>query len=144
MWRASALWLVAVAFAAAEVAATGSRGVPVDLVLKADKDRYRPGEPIAVTLQLVNRSPERVTLQFRTAQRYDVRVQDAQGREVWRWSADQMVAQVLGEETLLRGRPPLTYRVTVREYLPAGRYAIIGVIPAEPGPISASIDIHIQ
>lgn len=126
------------------MAATGGNGAQVGLVLRADKESYRQGEPIALTLQVVNRSPHSVTLQFPTAQRYDVLVQDAQGREVWRWSADRMVAQVVGKETLRPGGRPFTYRVTVREYLPTGRYSIIGLVPADPGPISATIDIRIE
>src|SRR6266508_1324576 len=140
----SALLLFALGTETAEVVATGGNGAKVDLVLTADKAKYRPGEPIALTLQVVNRSPHAVTLQFRTAQRHDLIVQDAQGREVWRRSAGEMVAQVLGEETLLPGGKPLTYRVTLREHFPAGRYTIIGLIPADPGPISATIGIQIE
>jgi hypothetical protein len=126
------------------LAGEGPGGTALDLLLKADKATYARGEPIALTLEVANRGPRLVTLQFRTAQRYDIAVRDSQGREVWRWSAGQMFAQVLGEEILPPGSGALTYRVILRERFDPGRYTAVGIIPTEDGPISASLDLTIR
>jgi intracellular proteinase inhibitor BsuPI len=126
------------------LAAEGLGEAALDLLLKADKSTYALGEPIALTLKVANRGPRPVTLQFPTAQRYDIVVHDSQGREVWRWSAGQMFAQVLGEEILQPGSVALTYGVTLRERFAAGRYTAVGIIPAEGAPISASLDLTIR
>jgi hypothetical protein len=58
---------------------------------------------VRFVLHVTNPSAQPVTLEFANAQRYDFVVQTAAGAEVWRWSADQMFAQMLGEETLAAG-----------------------------------------
>lgn len=141
-WLTALLVLTAIP-ASPQAMATSARGPGVGLILKADKGTYAEGEPIALTLQVANQSPQPVTLQFRTAQRYDFVVQEPQGREVWRWPAGRMFAQVLGEETLPSGRDQLTYRITVRERFPSGHYTVVGIIATEQGPISARTTIRI-
>jgi hypothetical protein len=121
-----------------------AEGVGVSLVLKANKATYTKGEPLALTLQVVNQSPRAVRLRFRDAQRYDVVLQDAQGRPMWRWSTGQMFADVRGEESLQPAGGQLSYRITVRHRFPPGRYTVLGIIPAEEGPFSASINIRIK
>jgi hypothetical protein len=116
----------------------------VSLLLRASQAVYAQGEPLPLTLEVVNQSARPVTLKFRTAQRYDLLIQNAQGQEVWRWSAEQMFAQVLGEETLPPNGGKLTYRVVTRESLPPGSYTVIGVVPAVDARLSARLQITIQ
>ncbi len=126
-------------------AAANSSGVAgLALVLKADKETYGQGEPIKLTIHVINRGSEPVTLRFLSAQRYDVAVKSLEGREIWRWSDGQMFAQVMGEETLQTGIRVRTYRITVREYLPSGRYVVIGTIAAQEALLSESITISID
>jgi len=116
----------------------------VDIFLEADKATYTQGEPVTLTLRVVNRSPQLVSLHFCDAQRCDFIVQDPQGQQVWRWAAGRVFAQVLGEDTLQPAVGELTYRTTVREHFPPGRYTVIGIIPAEEGRMSANISISIE
>jgi hypothetical protein len=83
-------------------------------------------------------------LGFRTSQRYDLLIQNAQGQEVWRWSAEQMFAQMLGQEVLSPNGGKLTYHVVVREQIPRGAYTAIGVVPAVDARLSARLEITIQ
>jgi len=135
--------LAAVLLAFLGLAAESPRGAGIELVLTAEKAAYAQNEPISLRLMVFNRGSEAVTLRFRTAQRYDVVFRDAQHREVWRWSAGQMFAQVLGEE-MLPARGALRYRVTVRQRFPPGRYTAVATIPAEGEPISASLEITVR
>jgi Intracellular proteinase inhibitor len=121
-----------------------SRTSDVSLDLRATKGVYPQGEPVELTLELVNRSQRPITLGFRTAQRYDLLIQSAQGQEVWRWSADRMFAQMLGEEVLAPNGGKLTYHVAVREKIPPGSYTVIGVIPAVDARLSARLDVTIR
>jgi hypothetical protein len=119
-------------------------GADVSLRLRANKATYTKGEALALTLRVVNESPRTVRLRFRDAQRYDVVLQDARGRTMWRWSTDRMFAEVRGEESLRPAGGQLTYRITVRQRFPPGPYTVLGIIPAEEGPFSASINIRIE
>lgn len=114
------------------------------LRVTTDKNTYAPGDPILVTLWITNRAPQPKTLRFRTAQRYDVVIEDGQQRQAWRWSEGQMFTQVLGEETLEPGRGSITYRVAVRARLAPGAYTVTGIVPAEDGRLSSSATIRIE
>lgn len=138
-----ALVLVVGLHACAATAMTNASPAGLDLLVATDKSAYARGEPILVTLQVVNRGSGPVELRFLTAQRYDVLIRDAQGRQVWRWSDGQMFAQVLGQESIEPGRK-IAYRVTVRERLAPGSYTVTGVIPAEQGALSSAANIRID
>jgi hypothetical protein len=114
------------------------------LLLTANKAVYAEGEPVELTLQVVNRGPRPVTLQFRDSQRYDFLIWNAQGQEVWRWSADQMFAQILGHEILSSDGGKLTYRIVARATLMQGAYTVTGVVPAIDAQMSARLEVTIQ
>jgi hypothetical protein len=54
-----------------------------------------------------------------------------------------MFAQVLGEERL-PGHASLTHRITLREPLTAGEYTVVGIVPAEGSPLSATTTIRVK
>ncbi len=56
------------------------------------------GDSVEMVLRVANGGTSPVALHFRSAQRYDFAVRDGTGAEVWRWSADQMFGQVVGQE----------------------------------------------
>jgi len=58
---------------------------------------------VRFVLHLTNTSAQPIRLEFPAAQRYDFAVQTPAGSDVWRWSADKMFAQMLGEETIPAG-----------------------------------------
>lgn len=135
--------LTVLLFALLSFVAGSAAGAGVDLVLTADKSTYARSGPIVLTIEVVNRGLEPVTLQFRTAQRYDVVVRNVANAEVWRWSDGQMFAQILGEETLV-GRGVLRHRVTVRQRFPSGRYTVVAIVPAEGAALEASLHITVR
>jgi hypothetical protein len=116
----------------------------LSLLLRTNKMVYAEGEPLELTLEVVNRSPRPVTLQFRDSQRYDFLIRNAQGEEVWRWSADQMFAQILGQETLSPDGGKLAYRIMTQVPLMRGSYIITGVVPALDAQLSARLEVTIQ
>jgi hypothetical protein len=123
---------------------TSPGATAVNVTLTADKAVYARDEPIQVTLEVVNHSAQPVTLRFPTAQRYDAVVHAVDGRQVWRWSSDQVFAQMLGEETLAAAGGQRTYHVAVREPLSPGHYIVVGSIPTMGTRLSASTEIDIR
>ena len=55
-------------------------------LLEPDKSSYPQGEPIDMTLRLVNCASRPITRSFPDAQRYDFSAKTEGGEEVWRWS----------------------------------------------------------
>lgn len=138
MLRPLALLLGVLAFGSAAAGLADLR-----LAVRTDKNAYAAGEAITLTITLENRGGDAVTLEFPTAQRYDVVVSDGEAREVWRWSAGQMFAQGIGQETLGGGQSR-TYRITTREKLPSGRYAVVARVPATNTKLSAKTEIRVE
>lgn len=106
------------------------------LTVATDKLRYAPGDPITVTMAVMNRSGVAVTLNFSTGQRYDFTLKDSAGKVVWQWAAERMFTQVLGEETIVPGGE-LVYREQFTGRLAPGSYRIVGTLVAMDGPRSA-------
>jgi hypothetical protein len=68
-------------------------------LLELDKLSYEQGEPIDMTLRLVNCASAPITRTFPNAQRYDFAAKISDGDEVWRWSSGMSFAEVQGEKT---------------------------------------------
>jgi hypothetical protein len=114
------------------------------VALGADKATYKSGEAIRITLEVFNTAAEPVRLDFSTGQRYDFVLQDAQQKEVWRWSAGQMFTMALGSETLGPGRPRLQYREECALKLAPGVYTVTGLLADVERRVSATTKITVQ
>ena len=128
------------------VAQVPQSGEPSGLrvTLATDKPAYASGEPLTFTLKVINDTPKPVRLSFRTAQRFDLVMEDKQGREVWRWSAGRLFAQVLGHETLGPSGGEFVARATAEGRFPLGVYTVKGIIPALEGGLAASASITVR
>lgn len=122
---------VAVAADCPIVGGQPARGLIATLQLDGGETAFAQGQPITMTLTLVNCDLEPVTRLFNNAQRFDFIVSGEGGEEVWRWSADKAFAQVLGEETFQPGQK-VTYRETWEQKdnqgraVPPGTYQVTG------------------
>ncbi len=58
---------------------------------------------VRFVLHLTNPTTQPLVLEFASAQRYDFEVRTPAGQTVWRWSTDQVFAQMLGQETIASG-----------------------------------------
>lgn len=74
---------------------------PLTIQVGTDKEIYQKGEPVVLFLTIAASEP--TTLYYRTSQRFDFMVADADGEQLWRWSADRAFLQVLGQEELEPG-----------------------------------------
>ena len=110
--------------------------------LTTDRAAYAPGNTVTLRLVLRNVSTAPVTLDFSSAQRYDFAIEDTRA-PMWRWSASQMFAQVLGEETLAPG-DSLIYAEQFKGEVPAGLYRAVGTIVRMGEPITATAEFQIR
>lgn len=72
-------------------------------LLELDRKSYEQGEPIDMTLRLVNCASKAITRTYADGQRYDFSAKAEDGEEVWRWSDGMVFEEVLGEETYQPG-----------------------------------------
>ena len=112
--------------------------------LATDKPAYLPGQPIRITFEVVNRDDKTVRLDFSSAQRFDMAIEDGQSAEVWRWSAGRMFAQMLGQEILGAETRHLTYEARFTSVLRPGPYRIRAWLTEGSGDFSATLGIQVQ
>ena len=116
----------------------------LEVVVTTEKATYQVGEPITMTLRVSSRTGDEVRLHFSSAQRFDFAIRDARGRQVWRWSEEQIFAQVLETEALGPARPQITYRAQFRGDLAPGSYSVDATLVAKDRPLSATLVIQVQ
>lgn len=68
----------------------------VSFRLALDNNTYSPAARLNARLTLANRQNELIRLTFPSAQRYDLAIRDAAGKEVYRWSEGKAFAQIFG------------------------------------------------
>lgn len=114
-----------------ERSTSGAGAELADLTVRVAPARttYAAGEPITLTLGVRNPTDRAVTLRFATGQRYDFVIESAAGVEVWRWSANRVFTQALGEQTVPPGWE-LDYNETFAGRLAPGAYRIRGIVPS--------------
>jgi len=111
--------------------------------LATDAARYRPGQPVRLSLTLTNHSAGPVTLRFTTGQRYDFRILDAADGPVWTWSDGRAFIMSLGSLTL-RPEESLTYEEVFTGDLAPGSYQALGWVTdpsAGLGPARADFEV---
>ena len=114
-----------------ERAGSGAVADLADLTVRVAPARttYAAGEPITLTLGVRNPTDLAVTLRFATGQRYDFVIESAAGADVWRWSADRVFTQAMGEQTVPPGWE-LDYNETFTGRLAPGTYRVRGIVPS--------------
>ncbi len=118
-------------------------GEGLEVQLGIDRPSYAPGEEVRALLRLVNRAAETLTLEFSSAQRYDLVLLTSDEEEVARWSADQMFAQVLGEERLEPGET-LEFEELFAAPDAPGSYHLQGVISAREADLWARVPLQVS
>ncbi|MGD2151664.1 MAG: BsuPI-related putative proteinase inhibitor [Gemmatimonadales bacterium] len=115
----------------------------IRVTVTTDKAAYAVGEPIALTLQVENRSDSATSFEFATGQRYDFLIVDAAGDTVWRWGAGRGFIQNLGTERLEPG-DSLVYRERSAGELRPGAYSVTGVLVVRNGPLEGGAGFDVR
>ncbi len=137
-----------VVFVAAQGGLSCASGVEVsdpaiEISVTTDRATYAPDEPIAIRLDVTNRTDTVVVFHFSDGQRYDFLIQDEAGETRWRWSADKSFIQVLGDEQLAPG-DTLTYQERFEGQLSSGTYVVVGALVATNFPLLARAAIAVR
>ncbi|MGH9751117.1 MAG: BsuPI-related putative proteinase inhibitor [Candidatus Polarisedimenticolia bacterium] len=113
-----------------------------------EANAFTIGETVTFEVILRNRTAKFRTLTLPSSRTHDIIVSRGE-REVWRWSAGRMFAQVLTEVTLPPGASrgyPASWDMADPNgtLLPAGEYRAVGLVPAgvpgsRSGPVSFTI-----
>lgn len=121
----------------------------LQLALDTRNEAYNPGQGVPVTLTVRNTGTVARTLNFRSSRRYDFVVTQA-GKEIWRWSAGKMFAQMLGTLKVEPGET-LKYTETWNQVddrgrrVPPGEYKVTATLTAEGsdklavGPVTVTV-----
>ena len=136
--------LAGVVLLAGLAAGASPQGPGLVLGLQADKPVYLPGERISVTLEVTNPAPDSHRLTFRTSQRFDLALEDAAGREIWRWSRGRYFLQVIGEEILKSGSGGLSFRTAIPAPSARGRYLLRGWLTSTGPPLITTTTIQVR
>ena len=130
---------------------------PVQVTVTCDKLHYSHGEPgvnyimaptgrLKATLTATNSSNQAQTLAFRSGQKFDFIIRNADGKEVKRWSTSKMFTQALAEESLAAGRGmSFSENLSLGEAgkpLPEGGYVLEAILVCQP-PLSARVPFKI-
>jgi hypothetical protein len=108
-----------------------------------DRPAYAPGAPIQIRIEAVNRLEEARTLSFRDGQRVDAILEDDDGREVARWSRDQVFTQALGEETLEPGDEGVGWELEMEAPEAPGHYHLRGMLTATGLELEATVPVEV-
>ena len=90
------------------------RSVPVQVTVKTEKQTYRSGDPVKITLTVKNTQKSDVALRFSSGQQYDIEIRRGKtknGEKVWQWSEGRMFTMALISTKLAPGKSQ-TYLVT--------------------------------
>ena len=112
--------------------------------MSTDKISYSVGEPVIMTVKILNSTQEDTIFHFNTSQRYDFIIEDKEGNEIWRWSKDMMFATVLGEEILGPNNPKIIYATEYQGQLSPGYYKVTGILIAKDRLMSGNIIIIVK
>jgi hypothetical protein len=100
--------------------------------VSTDGFEYTPADTVLLRLLVRNDAQEPIKLLFPSAQTYDFRLLDSEGKVWWQWSRGRVFAQVVVERVLQPGE-----QYEIQERLPLGqvaglqpgRYLVVGELP---------------
>ncbi len=115
----------------------------LQLTVGLERVEYQPGETVTLTLQLSNRGTETRTLNFRTAQLFDVILTTEAGDEVTRWSQDRSFAQMITEKRIASGEEGELWEAEIEAPEQPGSYTIEAVVLPAEGELRMSVPVQV-
>jgi hypothetical protein len=125
------------------VATVSSQNPKVDLGIARSDAGYQ------IRMVVTNVSDKLLPFNFNSSQKYDFIIQDASGKEVWRWANGNFFTQVMSSDSIRGGGKWQFDEVWDQKdneglKVPAGQYRIIGVIKSLPAVQSAPVAFEVK
>ncbi len=105
----------------------------IEAALKIKERRFRAGEVLSFSLEILNTQDKTLKLFFPTSKIYDFVVYDESGKEVYRWSRNKLFTQAI-TRIVLKPRETRVFslewdqKVEFGEKAKPGNYQIIGEV----------------
>jgi len=118
------------------VAIVSSENPKIDVAVNPSEAGYQ------IRMVVTNVSDKLLPFRFSSGQTYDFIVQDASGKEVWRWSTGNFFTQVMRSDSI-RSNGKWQFDVVWDQTdnsgsrVPAGHYRVVGIIKSSP-PVQAA------
>lgn len=94
-------------------------------------------------LDVRNNTKKMVELRFADGQTHDFVVQDANGKVVWRWSADRMFTQAI-QNQLVKGKETATFSEDWDAKNMHGKFTAIAMLKSDNHPIEERVDFELK
>jgi len=129
-------------------AAEKAQTLNVVVKVKTDKNSYLEGEPVQISMEVINKSDKTVSAYYPSSQKYDFIITDKNGAEVWRWSRNKMflmeiIPFQLKTGEMLRFNYVWNQKNNSSENVPTGEYYVTGKLMTSPKMNSQKIRIEI-
>lgn len=111
--------------------------------LLTSKFTVNAGSRVEFNLDVRNNSKKMVELRFRDGKTHDFFVQDASGKEVWRWSKSRMFTQGV-QNKLVKARDVAVFSEQWAPSNAHGRYTAVAVLPSENHPIEEHVEFELK
>jgi len=111
--------------------------------LLTSKFTVNAGSRVEFNLDVHNNSKKMVELRFRDGKTHDFFVQDASGKEVWRWSKSRMFTQGL-QNKLVKSRDVAVFSEQWSPSNAHGKYTAVAVLPSENHPIEERVEFDLK
>jgi len=111
--------------------------------LLTSKFTVNAGSRVEFNLDVRNNSLKMVELRFKDGKTHDFYVQDASGKEVWRWSKSRMFTQGV-QNKLVKSRDVAVFS---EQWVPSnarGKYTAYAVLPSENHPIEEHVEFDLK
>lgn len=98
---------------------------------------------VEFTLDVRNNTKKMIELRFADGQTHDFVVQDASGKEVWRWSAERMFTQAI-QNQLVKGKEAATFSEDWEAKNMHGKFTAIATLKSDNHPIEERVDFELK
>lgn len=109
----------------------------------SSKFTVNAGRTVEFTLDVRNNTSKMVELRFPDGRTHDFYVQDARGKEVWRWSSSRMFTQGV-QVKLVKARDVAVFSEVWSSSKAHGKYTAVAVLPSNNHPIEERVEFELK
>ena len=124
-----------------EVAASSSQKQSKTAI--TSKFTVNAGRTVEFTLDVRNNTSKMVELRFPDGKTHDFYVQDATGKEVWRWSKSRMFTQGV-QVKLVKAKDVAVFSEGWSSSKAHGKYTAVAVLPSNNHPIEERVEFELK